>query len=232
MSKKFSFIDTALSNIYRFWISLPYVFKNSTSYWIERYKTGGNSGQGSYDKLAEFKAKILNQFVSKNKINSVIEFGCGDGNQLMLCNYPVYFGLDISSDAIARCRELFAGDDSKRFRLMKEYNGETADLALSLDVIFHLTEDHIFTEYMQRLFESSQKYVIIYSSNTDANSVTDGAHVKHRKFSKWVERNKPDWKLIKHIPNRYPVDVDSKNGSPSDFFIYHRNSEHHQGKNI
>ncbi|CAN5318973.1 hypothetical protein BH23BAC3_BH23BAC3_18000 [soil metagenome] len=229
MSRKFPSIDTMLSNIYRFWISLPYVFDNSKSYWKERYKTGGNSGKGSYNELAEFKAHILNQFVLKYKINTVMEFGCGDGNQLMHCNYPVYLGFDISPDAIARCQELFAGDDSKTYKLMKEYNGETADLTLSLDVIFHLTEDQIFTEYMHRLFDASQKYVIIYSSNTDANSITDGAHVKHRKFSKWVKRSKPEWKLLKHIHNRYPIEEDSRNGSPSDFFIYHRHDKTSSG---
>lgn len=222
MINKFPVIKTALSKVYQFWISLPYIFKNSKSYWIERYQTGGNSGEGSYDKLSEFKAEILNQFVSKNKINRVIEIGCGDGNQLKLCNYPVYVGFDVSPDAIARCQELFAGDDSKTFKLMKEYKGKTADLTLSLDVIFHLTEDQIFNEYMHRLFDSSEKYVIIYSSNTAENSVTDGAHVKHRKFTDWVESFKPEWKLKKHIPNRYPIEENSSIGSPSDFFIYQK----------
>lgn len=42
-------------------------FKNSESYWIERYDKGGNSGAGSYDNYAEFKADIINDFVKKMK---------------------------------------------------------------------------------------------------------------------------------------------------------------------
>jgi len=224
MIKRFPGIGLMLRKIYQFYISLPYVFKDSKSYWRERYQSGGNSGQGSYDELAEFKAEILNEFVSENKIETVIEFGCGDGNQLSYCNYPAYLGFDISPEAIARCRELFPGDDSKNFKLMREYKGESADLTLSLDVIFHLIEDAVFDEYMKRLFESSEKYVIIYSSNTNMNPLIEGAHVKHRKFTDWIDQYMPHWKLIKKIPNKYSLEADSNNGSPCDFFIYKRKS--------
>jgi hypothetical protein len=68
----------------------PLFFPGSGKYWDNRYKKCGNSGAGSYGKLAEFKADILNKFISKNNIQSVIEFGCGDGNQLLLANYQCY----------------------------------------------------------------------------------------------------------------------------------------------
>ena len=57
---------------------------NTLSYWENRYKNNGNSGAGSYGRLAEFKADVINNFIAENKITSVIEFGCGDGNQLSL----------------------------------------------------------------------------------------------------------------------------------------------------
>ena len=44
--------------------------KNSREYWEKRYASGGNSGAGSYNYLAEFKAEILNNFVTENNINS------------------------------------------------------------------------------------------------------------------------------------------------------------------
>ena len=62
-------------------------FPGSTKYWQERYATGGDSGVGSYEKFAEFKAEIVNAFVSTYGVTSVIEFGCGDGNQLRLATY-------------------------------------------------------------------------------------------------------------------------------------------------
>lgn len=39
------------------------------------------------------------------------------------------------------------------------------DLALSLDVIYHLIEDEIFEKYMKDVFRASTKYVIIYSTD-------------------------------------------------------------------
>src|SRR5215207_6091130 len=60
------------------------VFHGSEDYWITRYATGGNSGAGSYNKLAEYKAEVLNDFVKRHNVESVIEYGCGDGNQLKL----------------------------------------------------------------------------------------------------------------------------------------------------
>jgi len=222
MIKKIPLIDKAFKKIHQLWISLPYVFNNSESYWIERYQAGGNSGQGSYNELAEFKAEILNKFVDQKNIKSVIEFGCGDGNQLKLCEYPAYLGFDISPDAIARCKEIFKKDRTKDFDLLSNYSNEMAELSLSLDVIFHLVEDQVFDEYMLRLFEASEKYVIIYSSDYEENSILDGAHIRHRKFTDWVGRNKPSWELVNHIPNRYPLDKDSAFGSSSDFFIYRK----------
>jgi hypothetical protein len=32
--------------------------------------------------LAEFKARAVNDFVRENSVKSIVEYGCGDGNQL------------------------------------------------------------------------------------------------------------------------------------------------------
>ena len=195
-------------------------FSTSENYWVERYNSGRNSGAGSYDDLAEFKAEILNDFVRSKEICSVIEYGCGDGNQLKLAEYPSYVGFDVAPKAIDMCKEAFAHDDTKLFKAMDSYNDESADLTLSLDVIYHLVEDNVFSSYMNRLFSSSNKFVIIYSSDTDVNPENTAAHVRHRNFSKWIIENLPEWKLYKHIPNRYPFKGSSKTGSFADFFIY------------
>ena len=80
---------------------------NSSEYWNNRYIEGGTSGAGSYKHLAEFKAGVLNQFVVDKKIETVIEFGFGDGNQLMLAEYINYIGFDVSSKAVEVCRKRF-----------------------------------------------------------------------------------------------------------------------------
>lgn len=198
-------------------------FPGSATYWDERYASGGDSGPGSYGKFAEFKSEVINTFVAKNQVSSIIEFGCGDGNQLttMLC--PRYLGLDVSKSAVEMCRHRFSDDPSKQFKLIKDYANETADLAISLDVIFHIVEDSIFEEYMRKLFRAADRFVIVYSSNTDEIVDYTVPHIRHRRFTNWVECNLPDWALMRHIPNRYPYEEDYTEGSFSDFFIFRRN---------
>ena len=141
---------------------------NSKNYWENRYKRGGNSGAGSYSNLAEFKAEIINEFVRKNSVDLVVEWGSGDGNQLSLAKYKKYLGFDVSATAVNLCREKFKNDTTKNFVWSGEKgfkNTVKGDLSLSLDVIYHLIEDEVFNSYMKQLFDSSKKFVIIYSCN-------------------------------------------------------------------
>jgi hypothetical protein len=200
----------------------PNTFQGSEKFWIERYNQGRNSGPGSYNQLAIFKATVINRFVEENGIQTVIDYGCGDGNQLRLAKYPSYLGFDVSPHALAQCKELFSQDKSKTFKLVNEYTGETGQLTISLDVIFHLVEDDIFYEYMKRLFNSSTNFVIIYASNFDHYDVDNHPQIKHRQFSNWVNTNMLQWKLIEHIPNKYPYQNDPYNESLSDFYIFQK----------
>ncbi|MFZ5807147.1 MAG: methyltransferase domain-containing protein [Verrucomicrobiota bacterium] len=191
----------------------------SSRYWEERYLHGGNSGMGSYAHLANFKADFINQFIMKNNISSVIEFGCGDGNQLRLANYKKYTGFDVSDTVLDACRKLFKDDPSKEFKNISQWNPATrAELTLSLDVIYHLVEDNVFYDYMTKLFDSAEKYVVIYSSNVDA---TQTIHVKHRQFDVWITDNRPQFKLLHFEKNKYPYsESDPDHTSFADFYIY------------
>jgi hypothetical protein len=195
---------------------------SSKDYWKNRYSGGGNSGPGSYEHLAAFKSEILNAFIAKYDVSSVIEFGCGDGNQLRYADYPEYVGYDVSCTAIDSCRRAFSGDASKQFWLVEHYDGRTADLAISLDVIFHLVEDDIFDGYMRRLFDASRHFVAIYSSNSDGNSMVTATHVRHRCFTRWIEAHRASWTLIEKIDNRFQYDGDYKRTSFSDFYFFEK----------
>ncbi len=187
---------------------------DSKKYWNNRYLTGGNSGAGSYNELSRFKADVINNFVEKNQIKSIVDYGVGDGNQLKLINTKnlIYTGIDVSEFIISKCKENFKEDKTKKFIHVDNINNELkGELVLSCDVIYHLIEDPVYKEYMKNLFSMSKKYVIIYAKNEDINHAA--VHVKFRKFSNYIESNLPEWQLIKHIPNKY-------NTSPSDFYIY------------
>jgi cyclopropane fatty-acyl-phospholipid synthase-like methyltransferase len=200
-------------------------FTTSEEYWEERYTSGGNSGAGSYGKFSLFKAEIINDFIKNNKIKTVLEFGCGDGNQLSLLNTENYIGLDVSKTVIQKCIKKFNKDEHKSFFIYEPYcfldknKIFFCDLTLSLDVLFHLIEQDIFEKYLTDLFSSSKKYVIIYSSNYNSSQT---GHEKRRNFTDWIEKNAKNFKLIEKIPNKYPP-YDGKNPDEtcsSDFYIY------------
>ncbi|MCA9248236.1 MAG: class I SAM-dependent methyltransferase [Planctomycetales bacterium] len=178
--------------------------------------------------MAEFKAEWLNDFVQTHGIKTVVEFGSGDGAQLTLANYPSYLGLDISPMAIDQCKTRFSSDDSKQFRHYQPDQFEAdgiplAELSISLDVIYHLVEDAVFETYMKQLFSSAEKFVVIYASNHDEHTAV--AHVRHRRFTDWINSHLPAWRLIQHIPNRYPFDPnDWENTSFADFYVFGRHA--------
>jgi len=193
---------------------------SSADYWEARYRDGGNSGAGSYGRLALFKARFLNDFVRSENVQSVIEFGSGDGAQLELAEYPDYTGLDVSRTVLDVAREKFRDRPDVRFLHTSEYSPDLkADLALSLDVIYHLVEDEVFDAYMQRLFDASVRFVIVYSSNDNRGFVAP--HVRHRKFTKWASSFRPDFVLTKHLLNPYAEGSDDGGETSfADFYVF------------
>ncbi|HEY3780259.1 MAG TPA: class I SAM-dependent methyltransferase [Fimbriimonadaceae bacterium] len=201
-------------------------FEGSEAYWEQRYAVGGNSGAGSYGRLATYKAEILNDFVKDNNIERVIEFGCGDGNQLKLGKYPAYIGLDVSRTILQKCSREFEGDKTKSFYVydslafVDNAGVFQSDLAMSLDVIYHLVEEEIYLKYMQDLFATGKRYVAIYASNRD---VAPDNHQHEHCFTDWVAANAKSWKLLKKIDNPYPYDpADPVNTSISDFYFFEK----------
>ena len=223
------FLHRLLARIYSFINSCS--FKNSSDYWEKRYAHGGTSGAGSYGKLAEFKAEIINGMIHRYGIHTVVEFGCGDGNQLGLLDREVsYLGLDVSATAVAHCQQRFSDDVRRCFAVydgrldLDPALGIKAELSMSIDVIFHLVEDAVFTQYMQNLFSAADRYVLIYSTNRPHGAARHLPHVRHRNFSDYVAAAFPAWKLHEHVANRYPS-TQHQDGSDAEFFLYTRNAQ-------
>ena len=167
---------------------------DSVEYWKKRYASGGNSGSGSYGGLAEFKAASLNSFISENGISSIVEYGSGDGNQLRLIKVDRYLGLDVSPDAIAKTSQMYKDDSSKKFRVYEPDTfevgeSEQADLAISMDVILHLTEDERYEKYLSSLFESAIRYVGIFNTATEVQLDTMAKHNRFRDHRNWIRKH-------------------------------------------
>lgn len=210
--------------MFKFFSKKAQAFK-SNEYWETRYQGGGNSGSGSYNHLAEFKADIINRITTEEQLSGIIEFGCGDGNQLALLNIPRYIGLDVSPTIIKTCKNKFKADLSKSFFLynhecfVDNYGVFKCDASMSIDVLFHLVEQQVYETYLEHLFASASAMVIIYAANQDIPQRT--SHELFRKFTIDVERKFPRWHLREVIKNKYPSrDYDDENGSLAEFFIY------------
>jgi hypothetical protein len=205
-------------------------FPGSAQYWEQRYARGGDSGAGSRGVLAESKAIVLNGLVAEHRIESVIEFGCGDGEQLVLAEYPRYLGLDVSPTTLRRTIARFADDRTKSFAL---YDPEcfadqarriTADLALSLDVIYHLVEDHVYELHLRHVFGAARRQVVLFTSDADDPSTagTFAPHVRHRPVVRDVAERFPEWRLRERIENPHAYRKVGASGSFADFFVYER----------
>ncbi len=193
---------------------------SSIQYWEARYRANGTSGAGSAGRLARFKAGVVNHFIADNRITSMIDLGCGDGSQLALFDLPDdYTGVDASSTAVAACAARFP--DRRFLTLDAVAEVPPAELTLSLDVVYHLTEDAVFTGYTRLLFGKATRFVMIYASNTDAT--WPAAHVRHRRFTDHVAANEPAWRLLAHLPNPFPHDPRRPDDTSfADFFVYGR----------
>lgn len=190
----------------------------NTGYWDQRYLSGGTSGSGSYGRLGAYKAEFMNKFIADNRIESVIDFGCGDGNQISMLNQDIrYIGLDASNVALSKCIAKFGGTRGWQFY---EYppQGAMADLAMSLDVLFHIIEPRAFELYLEHLFRSAIRFVIIYSSDFDA---VTSPHENRISFSMYVRETFKDWCLAESIDNRFPYDpYNPDTTSHSKWFVY------------
>lgn len=179
---------------------------SSTQYWENRYASGGNSGSGSQGLNAIWKAKTINSFVAAHHVRDVIEYGCGDGRQLQLAEYPDYTGLDVSATAISACTNLFHDDPTKTFHVLPLPWSVAADLVLSLDVIYHLPEDDVYEQHMHDVFGSALRWVILYTTdsiNIDPDFVP-ADHVRHRPVSSYVETEFVNWHNTVTLRNPNP----------------------------
>ena len=183
---------------------------NSARYWEKRYSRGKTSGSGSYGRLAQYKADFLNKFFEDNQVSSILDMGCGDGNQLSLLRDVAYVGADVSETVLEKNRARFAHRPNSKFLHVNDLATiDPVDLAMSNDVIYHLIEDEIFEHYMRSLFYYARRYVVIYANNEDLAAQT--RHVRHRKFTDFVENEVSGWTLVSNEPNPYPWDPSNPN---------------------
>lgn len=173
-------------------------FVNSKLYWKDRYKFGGNSGKGSRGKIAQEKAEYMNSFCRRNNIETIVEFGCGDGVCASMLDAARYIGFDISDTALKFARDRCPDENRFRFfnsmglmsdeinKIVLENRLPGKLVNLSMDVIFHLVEDDVFKNYLDIIAGAPGDFVVIRSSDIDG---APKGHYRARAYSKILTGN-------------------------------------------
>lgn len=182
------------------------------NYWEDRYKSGGNSGLGSYNEFALHKALIINNLIDKYSLKTISDFGCGDGNQLSYIeNYKTYHGYDISSTVIDMNNKIHA--DGHTFFHKNIDDMPSSELCLSLDVIYHILNIDELIKHIKTIFAKSERFVLIFSSNHTNNENTS-PHIIHRKFTEIISEIIPDFELV--------TEIDNNLATSAKFFLYEK----------
>lgn len=167
---------------------------NITEYWDRRYRSGRTSGAGSEGDAAEVKAVYVRDLLERERVSSIIDWGVGDGTVLKMIDTRIpYIGADVSRTIVARMKVAFRNQPEKQFLLANNVDGRQADLAMSLDVLFHQVDDIDYELHLHRLFGSAQRLVLIQSSNHDGGQTWE--HVRWRRFTPDVMAWYPQWHL-------------------------------------
>lgn len=162
------------------------------AYWERRYRQGRTSGAGSEGEQAAVKAAHVRGVIDRKQVRSIIDWGAGDGTVLDLIRPQVpYLGLDVSHLIVHRLRQQFP---SLSFTLAQNYSGQRADLALSLDVIFHQVNDLDYEVYLHRLFGSAERLVLAHTTDHDVGRTS--RHVRWRNWTRDVAAWFGQWRLI------------------------------------
>lgn len=161
------------------------------AYWDSRWRDGPPC-PGSNGDTAASKAAWLNAAVQDLDVRSIVDWGCGDGGQAALVNVGMYVGIEVAPSAWEAASVALATRDNCCVVLAPPGQQITvrADMAVSMDVVFHLTDDREYEEWIARVFGSASRFVAVYG--TDYDSVVNG-HMRHHE----VTRDAPaDWSLI------------------------------------
>lgn len=184
-------------------------------YWDGRYKERLGSGEGSRGDLLEYKAKYLNDLFKKYEVESVFDFGCGDGYLANLLECKQYFGVDISQHAAQQCRELvkkpnfvfeqghfgnYGADVIKR--KFNNLFGVDVDAVMCIDVLYHIMDENLVEIVLQSMFGAKAKIVITY---TIPNKNMDGKKhggIFHFNTNRILDKVTQGYLLISHTQPR------------------------------
>jgi 2-polyprenyl-3-methyl-5-hydroxy-6-metoxy-1,4-benzoquinol methylase len=151
-------------------------YEDDDSHW------GKNSGGGSNPyHTVEYRC-FLDKFIGMNKVNSIVDIGCGDWqfSQFLNLNNINYLGLDVVPSVIKKNSDKFSSKNIK-FSLMCDdlIQVPSADLLIMKDVLQHLPNKNI-TDFANIVFPKF-KFCLLTNSFNKLNSLSN-IEIKHGEF--------------------------------------------------
>jgi hypothetical protein len=89
-------------------------------------------------------------------------------------------------------------------------------MTMSLDVLYHLVDINIWKTYLENLFTTSSKIVVIFATDIDKPA---SAHVLFRKYTQYIATHFKCWSLEPREPEP-PKEV--QDGTSARFYVYQR----------
>ena len=134
--------------------------------WGKNSEGLGTSGGGSTVKAAKEYMQIVEEFIKKNNIKSIVDAGCGDWEFSQFIDWTGidYMGFDIVAHVIERNQEKFQTDSVRFYQAnIIQVNLPAADLLLCKDVLQHLgtQEINVFLSQLKKY-----KYCLITDGPT------------------------------------------------------------------
>lgn len=172
---------------------------DTAKYWENCYA----SGAGSEGERYKIKRDYINSIIEKYNINSVVDFGCGDGRQIKELNIKKYYGIDVSKTAVEKCQLLYKDRKGWEFEILNRAVIPQSDLAMSIDTIYHLIEENECRKHLDNLF-SCANYVLIYGNYTERDNPRPAKHMLFRENIDYLAKNYPNWILLE----KYPIKKD------------------------
>ncbi|MDI9847739.1 methyltransferase domain-containing protein [Rhodoblastus sp. 17X3] len=139
----------------------------------EKNEWGYGSGVGSLPLNNVEYLRFLKVFLNRNKIGSVIDFGCGDWQFSRFIDWEgaKYTGFDTVAKLIERNQATFSSEDVA-FRIFKPGDDlPEADLILCKDVFQHLSNS-LIRQYLD-LFKARAKFLLITNDEWPAENQTN-----------------------------------------------------------
>ena len=141
-----------------------------SNHWRDYNKPDKNesvSGRGSDISSTNNISEQLFLFFKSNKINRILDIGCGDFLWMNLLlqrynNFEYYLGLDIVSDLISKNNENYSNPKIhfKNFDIIKDKIPDKFDIVLVRDVFIHL-ENELINFSIKKLLNSDVKFICV-----------------------------------------------------------------------